>query len=130
MRSCSPPMTPAWSNRDLKPGVAIWIGQSIPGDIGYLHCWHDYHRILKQRNHLLKSPDKAGLDVWTEKLAGAGAEVIERRQRYVALLDRQLQQHYATISGGNETAGISYQPEGVQATDRNSICTELLQLFQ
>jgi DNA replication and repair protein RecF len=99
------------------------------GDIGYLHCWHDYHRILKQRNHLLKSPDKAGLDVWSEKLAAAGAEVIERRQRYVALLDTQLQQHYATISGGGETAGISYQPEGVQSTDRGSIREELLQLF-
>jgi DNA replication and repair protein RecF len=100
------------------------------GDIGYLLCWHDYHRILKQRNHLLKSPDKTGLDVWTEKLAAAGAEVIERRQRYVALLDTQLQQHYATISGGAETAGISYQPEGVQTTDRGSIREELLQLFQ
>jgi DNA replication and repair protein RecF len=100
------------------------------GDIVYLHCWHDFHRILKQRNHLLKSPDKAGLDVWTEKLAAAGAEVIERRQRYVALLDTQLQQHYATISGGAETAGISYQPDGVQATDRAGICEELLQLFE
>jgi len=100
------------------------------GDIGYLHCWHDYHRILKQRNHLLKSPDKTGMDVWTEKLAMAGAEVIERRQRYVAQLDTQLLQHYATISGGGETAGISYQPEGVQAADRDSICQELLQLFQ
>ncbi|MDA8428347.1 MAG: DNA replication/repair protein RecF [Geobacteraceae bacterium] len=100
------------------------------GDIGYLHCWHDYHRILKQRNYLLKSPDKSGLDVWTEKLAVAGAEVIERRLRYVAQLDTQLQQHYATISGGGETAGISYQPDGLQSTDRDSICEELLQLFQ
>ena len=33
------------------------------GDIGYLLCWHSYQRILKQRNHLLKSPDRAGLDV-------------------------------------------------------------------
>ena len=100
------------------------------GDIGYLHCWHEYHRILKQRNHLLKSPDKAGLDVWTEKLAVAGAEVIERRQGYVGLLDRQLQQYYATISGGAETAGISYRPEGVQATTRTAIQEELQQLFE
>lgn len=99
------------------------------GDIGYLHCWHDYHRILKQRNHLLKSPDKTGLDVWTEKLASAGAEVIERRQHYVALLDTQLQRNYATISGDSETAGISYQPEGVRTTARDGIREELLQLF-
>jgi DNA replication and repair protein RecF len=99
------------------------------GDIGYLHCWHDYHRILKQRNHLLKSADTTGLDVWTEKLAEAGAEVVERRQRYVALLETRLQQHYATISGASEEAGIRYQPEGVQSTARSSIREELLQLF-
>lgn len=100
------------------------------GDIGYLHCWHEYHRILKQRNHLLKSPDKTGLDVWTEKLAIAGAEVIERRQRYVMLLDMQLQQYYATISGGGETAGISYHPEGVHTADNDGILKDLQQLFQ
>jgi DNA replication and repair protein RecF len=99
------------------------------GDIGYLHCWHDYHRILKQRNHLLKSSDKSGLDVWTEKLAEAGSEVIERRQHYVALLDTQLQRHYDTISGGGEKAGIIYQPEGIRAIERDSIREELLQLF-
>ena len=99
------------------------------GDIGYLHCWHDYHRILKQRNHLLKSPDRTGLDTWTEKLAEAGAEVVERRQQYVSLLETRLQQHYVTISGGCEAAGIRYQPEGVQAVDRGTIREELLQLF-
>jgi len=99
------------------------------GDVGYLNCWHDYHRILKQRNHLLKNHDKTGLDVWTEKLAEAGADVVERRLRFVTLLDTQMQQHYATISGGVETAGISYYPEGVKAADRSSIREELLQLF-
>lgn len=99
------------------------------GDIGYLHCWHGYHRILKQRNHLLKSADRSGLDTWTEQLAEAGAEVIERRQCYVALLDGILKRHYATISGDGETAGISYSPEGVQATAREAIRAELLELF-
>ncbi len=99
------------------------------GDIGYLHCWHGYHRILKQRNHLLKSADRSGLDSWTEQLAGAGAEVIERRQRYVALLNVRLQRHYATISGNGENAGIGYCPEGVQATERAGIRADLLELF-
>jgi DNA replication and repair protein RecF len=99
------------------------------GDIGYLHCWHDYHRILKQRNHLLKGSDTSGIEVWTEKLAETGAEVIERRQRYVKLLETRLQRHYETISGGSETAGIRYQPEGVRATERGAIREELLQLF-
>lgn len=100
------------------------------GDIGYLHCWHDYHRILRQRNHLLKSSDRAGLETWTEQLALAGAEVIERRQRFVAGLDGMLRRHYAVISGESEVAGIGYKPQGIQATGRETIREELLELFR
>jgi DNA replication and repair protein RecF len=100
------------------------------GDIGYLHCWHSYQRILKQRNHLLKNSDRTGLDIWTEKLAEVGAEVIERRLRFIAVLDDKLQRYYATISGGGETSRISYQPEGVQSTGQDIIREELLDLFK
>jgi len=100
------------------------------GDIGYLHCWHSYQRILKQRNHLLKSSDRTGLDIWTEKLAETGAEVIERRLKFVALLDGKLQQYYATIAGGSETSRLSYRPDGVQSTEREQIREELLELFK
>jgi DNA replication and repair protein RecF len=99
------------------------------GDIAYLHCWHNYHRILKQRNHLLKSSDRNGLDIWTEQLADAGAEVIDRRQQFVKLLDGMLQRHYATIAGVGETAGISYRPEGIRSTKPDEIRSELLELF-
>lgn len=100
------------------------------GDIGYLHCWHDYQRILKQRNVLLKSADRSGLDIWTEKLAETGAEVIERRIRFVDVLDRKLRKHYATIAGQSETCGISYRPDGVKSTERDQIRNELIDLFQ
>jgi DNA replication and repair protein RecF len=100
------------------------------GDIGYLHCWHDYQRILKQRNYLLKCSDKTGLDTWTEKLAEAGGEVIERRLRFVAVLDNKLRNYYAAISDHSETTRISYQPEGVLSTAREPIRGELLELFR
>ncbi len=100
------------------------------GDIGYLHCWHSYQRTLKQRNHLLKCSDRSGLDIWTQKLAEAGAEVIERRLRYVAVLDGKLRTYYATISGGSETSCLRYHPEGVQSTDQGQIVEELLELFK
>lgn len=99
------------------------------GDIGYLYCWHEYHRILKQRNTLLKQTDKTGLDIWTEKLAIAGAEVISRRQSYVCLLNDLLKKHYATISGDNEIASISYKPEGVHSTNTETISNELIAIF-
>lgn len=100
------------------------------GDIGYLHCWHSYQRILKQRNHLLKSSDRTGLDIWTEKLAETGAEVIERRLRFVAVLDRKLRKYYGTIADGSETARLGYQPDGVQSTEREQIREELSELFK
>ena len=100
------------------------------GDLGYLHCWHSYQRILKQRNHLLKSPDKNGLDIWTEQLAETGAEVVERRLKFVAVLDEMLQKYYATIAGDAETSRIRYQPEGITSEERHSIRGELLELFR
>jgi DNA replication and repair protein RecF len=100
------------------------------GDIGYLHCWHSYQRILKQRNHLLKSADRSGLDVWTEKLAENGAEVIERRLRFIAVLDDMQRRHYRIISGNSEHSCIRYLPEGISSTERGQIQEELLALFK
>lgn len=100
------------------------------GDIGYLHCWHAYQRILKQRNHLLKSQDKTGLDVWTEKLAETGAEVIERRLKFIEILEQKQRRYYATISGNGENSAINYCPEGVRSTERQLIQEELLALFK
>lgn len=99
------------------------------GDIGYLHCWHAYHSILKQRNQLLKGSDHSCLDIWTEKLAESGAEVIERRQQFVICLNEKLKKHYKTISGDSEEAGISYIPEGVTADTPAEIRSQLLELF-
>lgn len=100
------------------------------GDINYLNCWHSYQRVLKQRNHLLKSSDRTGLDIWTEKLSETGAEVIERRLGFVAVLDNKLQKYYATISGGSETSCVSYQPDGILTDKREKIREELLELFK
>ena len=99
------------------------------GDINYLHCWHDYQRTLKQRNVLLKNSDRSCLDIWTEKLAETGAEIIERRIKFVAVLDSKLRKHYATISGHGEICGISYRPDGVKSETRLQIRDELMDLF-
>jgi DNA replication and repair protein RecF len=99
------------------------------GDIAYLFCWHDYHRILKQRNVLLKQQVKSGLDIWTEKLAETGAEVIFRRQNYIAVLNRLLEKHYNTISGSCEKAGITYSPEGVNGNEASKIHSDLIELY-
>lgn len=99
-------------------------------DIGYLHCWHAYQRILKQRNYLLKCPDRTGLEIWTEKLAETGAEVIERRFCFVAALDVKLQKYYAAIAGDSEISRLKYNPDGIRSTKREQIREELLELFE
>lgn len=100
------------------------------GDLGYLHCWHSYQRILKQRNHLLKSSERAGLNIWTEKLAESGAEIIERRLKFVKVLDSKLQRHFSTIVGNTESSRISYRPDGVISTGYEQIREELMELFK
>jgi DNA replication and repair protein RecF len=99
-------------------------------DIGYLHCWHSYQRILKQRNHLLKNSDRTGLDVWTEKLAETGAEVIERRLHFVTVLDDKLQRYYAAIAGDGESSRLRYDPDGVTSSRQEQIREDLLELFK
>jgi DNA replication and repair protein RecF len=98
-------------------------------DIGYLHCWHAYQRILKQRNQLLKNSDRNGLDTWTEQLAETGAEMIVRRQRFVRQLNGMLQRHYRHISGGEENSSIGYTPEGITAQEQEDVRRELLMLL-
>ncbi|ABK97644.1 DNA replication/repair protein RecF [Pelobacter propionicus] len=99
-------------------------------DIGYLHCWHAFQRILKQRNQLLKNSDKSGLDTWTEQLAETGAEIIVRRRRFVERLNGMLQRHYGNISAGEETASVAYEPEGINSQEQQRVREELLELFQ
>lgn len=99
-------------------------------DGAYLHSWHGYQRILKQRNQLLKNENKAGLDTWTERLAETGAEIVIRRQRFVSGLEERLQRHYRTISGDRESASLSYGAEGIRATERSHVRLQLRELLE
>lgn len=99
-------------------------------DLAYLHCWHAYQRILKQRNQLLKQSDRTGLETWTEQLAETGAEMIVRRHRFVERLDGMLQRHYQNISGDGELSSMAYAPEGIRALEQEQVRDQLLELFR
>jgi DNA replication and repair protein RecF len=66
------------------------------GDQGYLALYHDYVKILKQRNSLLKCDDRSGL--------------IERRRLFLAEIEPLVRAFYREIAGHAETAGIGYRP--------------------
>lgn len=80
------------------------------GDADYLRLHHDYYRILKNRNALLKQGDTGGLEVWSEQLAEAGARLIARRVSYLAEIGPLLQRFYEAIAGAGKEAGLRYLP--------------------
>lgn len=78
------------------------------GDVLYLTRHHDYSRILKQRNSLLRSGDASALHPWNEQLAHAGAQLVTHRTRYLEKIAGILRGTYREITGTGDEAGISY----------------------
>lgn len=82
----------------------------------YLASRHDYDRILRQRNTLLRSaggrlPAGAGiatLEVWDDKLAAAGAELWAERLRLVERLRPLVQAAYQDLAAGPDLVELSY----------------------
>ena len=79
----------------------------------------DYDRALRQRNALVKSlagrggrlteEAAASLDVWSEHLAGHGAEVMRARLATLSALTPYVAQAYADIAPANDRADAAYQ---------------------
>ena len=86
-------------------------------DLDYLAAYHDYAKILKNRNALLKSNETFGLEVWSEQLVQAALLVIERRNAYLSEIGRLLQLFYSEISGNDESVQIEYRLHGVDGKE-------------
>jgi DNA replication and repair protein RecF len=79
----------------------------------------DYDRVLRQRSTLLKSAGTlrgsartaalSTLEVWDEKLAEAGAEIVLTRAQIVKVLAAEMSRLYQQISGTNDEVKISYE---------------------
>ncbi|MFC5711651.1 DNA replication/repair protein RecF [Thalassorhabdus alkalitolerans] len=83
----------------------------------YLHDLAVYHRILKQRNQLLKDMfSKSGtqadmmLEVLTEQLIKAAAKLVERRFHFLNMLEKWAKTIHKEISRGKEELILSYVP--------------------
>ncbi|SDS87081.1 DNA replication and repair protein RecF [Nocardioides scoriae] len=82
----------------------------------------DYDRVLKQRNSLLKTARARGgsaaesmlstLEVWDERLARLGAEIMRSRARLVDELVPELGKAYEAVARGahRDDAALSYRP--------------------
>jgi DNA replication and repair protein RecF len=102
------------------------------GDIGYLAVHHEYHKILKHRNLLLRGTDHRELDVWTERLATVGAKLQKMRRTYVEQLSNLVRHFYAEIAGIAEDASIEYMCYrlGSVSTDENTTKNLLLEALE
>jgi DNA replication and repair protein RecF len=89
-------------------------------DVGYLSVHHEYYRILKNRNAVLRSGDTSGLDVWTERLVEAGSRLVVKRIGYIREINNLLAEFYATIAQPREQAAAVYRSE----TSRDRTCPQ------
>jgi DNA replication and repair protein RecF len=92
--------------------------------------YHDYGRILKHRNTLLRTGDTSSLDVWSDRLADTGAQLVARRRGYLDDIRGDLQEYYRQIAGDDESVDIAYRPhgvvlEGIVETDRQRLSDAL-----
>jgi DNA replication and repair protein RecF len=76
----------------------------------YLKLYHDYYRVLKQRNQLLRIQNYNGLDAWTEQLVTTGTRLMVARNVYLSFLSRLFSPFYDTISGSDGHAHLCYHP--------------------
>lgn len=78
------------------------------GDLLYLARHHEYSKILKQRNSLLRTGDHSALHPWDDQLARAGAQLVTLRTRYIEKIAHILMDTYRDITGTSDEAGIQY----------------------
>ena len=79
----------------------------------YTELLYEHRRLLKQRNAVLQSGVAmlASLDVWTEQFVMVSAEIIERRQRWIADVAPQVREAYQAVAGVDEVIDITYEPD-------------------
>ncbi|MEA5535748.1 DNA replication/repair protein RecF [Crocosphaera sp. XPORK-15E] len=98
----------------------------------YANMLHEYYKVLRQRNALLKamrkqaensensanvSTDIEQLKLWDQQLAETGSRVIRRRNRVIERLTPLAQTWHKNISGGTEFLEINYLPNVISKVD-------------
>jgi DNA replication and repair protein RecF len=84
--------------------------QLSQADRRYLIELKRYHKILKNRNALLKTRfDRSELAPWTDQLIEAGSRVIRMRRKAVNTLNRYSDHHLKTIAAERERLVIRYK---------------------
>lgn len=92
----------------------------------YLHDLSMFHRVLNQRNKLLKDiyyrPElKDTLDVWDSQLLDYGSRIILRRQSFMQKIGELVSDIHHNISAQKENLIIRYEPDVTVETFEQSL---------
>ena len=83
-------------------------------DKGYLQHLSDYHKLLSERNNLLKQiavfPQlRDTLDGWDEQMVRIGCQLIKKREKFIILIDEMMREIHEKLTGGRENIKVSYE---------------------
>jgi len=79
----------------------------------YYYTLQQYNAALKQRNALLKDPEGMDYDAlacWDEQLSVLGAAIVLARAELIERLSVVAGSQHETLSDGEESLGVSYEP--------------------
>ncbi|ONI37529.1 hypothetical protein AN639_03775 [Candidatus Epulonipiscium fishelsonii] len=89
----------------------------------YYHDLQQYCKILNQRNNLLKQKNTQPeiLDSWDEQLIYYGLRTIEKRKKFIGILNKLANKIHLEISNQNENLEIIYTPNCSQENFVNKL---------
>lgn len=77
----------------------------------FLGLWRDYEKVISQKNKILKErADVNLLDVWNERLADLGAQIVAQRLVWFDAIKTLLADEYKAISHAAERFHLIYHP--------------------
>lgn len=95
-------------------------------DAGYLRLYHDYFRVLKQRNQLLRTRSYYAMEAWDEQLVETACRLIVARNDYVAELADLFCSFYSRISGSDEIGRLWYHAHALDGPREPALIKERL----
>lgn len=110
------------------------IGQIQPV---YIHDLNQFHKILQQRNALLKELQKAKerqklimLDILTESLTDFAAKVVQRRLSFLTRLQELAQSVHLQISRGEEKLKLRYLSSVDQDVSEQATLSKIVEAYE
>jgi DNA replication and repair protein RecF len=95
-------------------------------DARYLRLYHDYYRVLKQRNQLLRSRSYYAMEAWNEQLVETATRLIMARDSYIAELADLFSGFYSRISGSDEIGRLWYHAHALEGPGEPAAVREKL----